>query len=71
MALLAGLTTGQPATIDLSGCTFADSTILAALGLLRGTFEGVTITLLAPSSQMKRLLEIADYGKLFRIVDDE
>ena len=69
IALLAGLRSGQPATIDLSRCTYADSTVLAALGLLKRTFEDVPITLIAPQSQTKRLLKITGYDKLFRIVD--
>lgn len=51
ITLLSGLTLGRPATIDMSGCTYADSTVLSALALLRRTFEDVPIILITPQEQ--------------------
>lgn len=66
--LLSELTADREATIDLRECTYADSTVLGALAAMRLKFAGVPVTLLAPSPQLRRLLTVANFDSLFRIV---
>jgi anti-anti-sigma factor len=68
-ALLARLTKDSPATIDVRGVTYADSTMLSLLATLALRFEGVAITLVHPQPQVLRVLKIANFDKLFRIVE--
>lgn len=67
--LLSRLSLDGEATIDLRGCTYADSTILSALAMLRVKFADKGITLVGPSPQLQRILRIADFDELFKIVD--
>jgi anti-anti-sigma factor len=69
--LLATLTKDGPAIIDLRDCTYADSTALSALAALRIKFQEVPITLLGPRQQLRRILQITAFDKIFHIVDDE
>jgi anti-anti-sigma factor len=70
-ALLGTLASDRPATIDLRGCTYADSTVLSILALLRVRFAEVPITLLGPTPQLRRLLKIVNFDKIFRIIESE
>lgn len=70
-ALMGRLSLDGEATIDFRGCTYADSTVLSALAILRARFADKAVTLLGPSSQVKRILKIANFDRLFRIVDSE
>lgn len=69
-ALCALLSSERPATIDIRGLTYADSTVLSALATLAVRFNGATITLLGPTPQIKRLLLMVNFDKLFRIVEE-
>jgi anti-anti-sigma factor len=71
LALIGTLTTDGPATVDLRGCTYADSTVLSCLFALKTKFEEVPITLLGPSPQLRRILQIVAFEQLFQIVDEE
>jgi anti-anti-sigma factor len=71
IALLSTLTKDGPATIDLRGCTYADSTVLSILAALRLKFQEVPITLLGARPQLRRVLKIALFDQLFNIVDEE
>ena len=67
--LLSQLNPDDPATIDLRGCTYADSTVLSALVTLRAKFRNIPVTLLGPSAGLRRILKIANFDGLFRIVE--
>jgi anti-anti-sigma factor len=67
--LLERLTKDRPATIDVRGVSYADSTMLSLLARLALRFEGVAITLVAPQPQVLRVLKIANFDKLFQIVE--
>jgi anti-anti-sigma factor len=71
ITLLGTLTKRGPATIDLRGCTYVDSTVLSVLAALRLKFQEVPITLLGVRPQLLRVLKIALFDQLFNIVDDE
>lgn len=70
-ALLSRLRMDGEATIDLRGCTYADSTVLSALAILRVKFADVPVTLFGPSPQLHRLLKLANFDKLFRITESD
>jgi anti-anti-sigma factor len=61
----------QPATIDLSRVTYLDSTVLNILFALRRKFQEVPITLLASQRNVRKILQIAGFDKLFQIIDQE
>jgi anti-anti-sigma factor len=71
IALLGKLTGDAPATIDVRGVDYVDSTFLAVLGNLRKRFQAVPVTLLGPKPQLRRILGLMDFDRLFRIVDEE
>jgi anti-anti-sigma factor len=55
--------------VDLSGLTTMDSAALSMLVLLRDRISkiGGTVTLSRPPTQIARILEVVDFGKLFTI----
>lgn len=54
--------------IDLDGVSYMDSSALGMLLVLRDQAgEGVSITLARPRPAVRKLLEIANFQKLFRI----
>lgn len=67
-ALLATLTRDEPATIDLSGVTYLDSTALNALVMLRLKFNGLPVTLVGPNKSVRRVLKIVNFDKIFQII---
>jgi anti-anti-sigma factor len=69
--LLGRLTVNGEATIDLRGCTYADSTVLSALAILRVKFTDTPVTLLGPSPQLRRVLRIARFDRLFKSNDED
>jgi anti-anti-sigma factor len=69
--LLGRLSLDGDATIDMRGCTYADSTVLAALAAIRAKFADKQVTLLGPSRQLVRVLKIANFDRLFRILDGD
>jgi anti-anti-sigma regulatory factor len=71
IALLGTLTKDGPATIDMRGCTYADSTVLSILAALRLKFHEVPITLLGAQPQLLRILKLVAFDQLFNIVDEE
>jgi len=58
-----------PATIDMTEVTFVDSTFLHALAALKIRFKEQTITLLIGSENIRHLLRIVRFDRLFEIVD--
>lgn len=66
--LLSRLRVDGDATIDLRECEYADSTVLTALAILRVKFADTPVTLLGPSPHLQRILKIANFDRLFRIV---
>lgn len=71
LALFGRLSLDGEATIDLRGCTYADSTVLSALAMLRAKFGARPVTLLGPSRDLQRILKLANFDRLFKIVTDE
>ncbi|MBV8531092.1 MAG: STAS domain-containing protein [Candidatus Eremiobacteraeota bacterium] len=69
IALFSALTLDGPATIDCSGVTYADSTVLSVLAALKLKFADVPITLLCPNEQFLRILKIVKFDTLFQIAD--
>jgi anti-anti-sigma factor len=70
LALVVSLAPETPAVIDLRQCSYADSTVLGVLAGLRLKFGRVPITLLAPQPQVRRVLQIVNFDKLFTIAED-
>jgi anti-anti-sigma regulatory factor len=65
--LLGQLTPNCGALIDLSDCTYSDSTVLAALGELRRRLSDVPVTLVRPAPKLRRLLRTSHLDTLFQI----
>jgi len=61
----------KPIVIDLSGVTYADSSFLHELSVLRKRLANCSITLSAPRPPLKRVLQLLSFDKLFQIVDTE
>ena len=57
----------KPIVIDLSAVTYADSSFLHELSLLRKRLADCSITLFAPRPPLKRVLQLLSFDKLFRI----
>ncbi len=55
--------------LDLSGVSFIDSAALGMLLLLREKAQtcGFSIELFRPQGQVKKMLEISEFGTMFRI----
>src|SRR5262249_28257814 len=61
---------GVPLVVDLSGLGYMSSRGLRVLTIAkREAGETVEITLAAPNSQMREILHISRYDKLFKVVD--
>lgn len=58
-----------PLTIDLQQVTYADSTFLHHLASLAFRFQEVPITLLGATPGLRRIFDVMQFDKLFRIVD--
>lgn len=56
------------AIIDLSAVTYLDSTLLNELARVRKRV-GTDLVLVVGSQQVRRILEVAGFARLFRIVD--
>lgn len=69
--LLSGLTNEGPAIIDLSQVTYVDSTVLNALAVLRLKFKDLRMTLIVPNKNVLRIFKLANFDKLFHIVEHE
>lgn len=69
--LFGRLSMDREAVIDLSGCDYADSTLLSALAALRLKYPDVPVTLIARSANMRRMLQIANFDKLFLIEGED
>lgn len=65
-ALFSKLDTGGPLVIDLSAVTYLDSTVLRELAELRLRCPH-SITLVGPSKNIRRILELAQFDRLFPI----
>jgi anti-anti-sigma factor len=61
----------KPIVIDVREVTYADSSFLHELSLLRKRLTDCSITLLGPKPALKRVLEILSFDKLFQIVEAE
>lgn len=53
--------------IDLTKCTYVDSTLLSELVKLRQRFKEPRITLLGASGSVMRVLRLVHFNRLFEI----
>jgi anti-anti-sigma factor len=61
---------GAPLVVDLSGLDYMSSRGLRVLTIARREAgEDVAISLAAPNPQMREILQISRYDKLFQVVD--
>ncbi|HLX26192.1 MAG TPA: STAS domain-containing protein [Candidatus Cybelea sp.] len=58
-----------PLTIDLRRVVYADSTFLHVLASLPVRFQEVPITLFGASPNLRRILGVVQFDKLFQIVE--
>lgn len=61
----------QPATIDMRGLTYFDSTGLSLLAQVAIRFGATPVTLLGPNPHIRRVLHIMRFDELLLIVDGE
>lgn len=67
--LLGALIPGEPATIELSGVTYADSTFLSVLANFAVKFGPTKITLHKPHPHILKVLQIGKFDAIFNIVE--
>jgi anti-anti-sigma factor len=68
-ALFGSLPADGPVVIDLTKVTFIDSTFLHLLGAMRLRFKEQSITLAGASPNIKRVLTLVKFERLFILVD--
>jgi len=68
-AIFDSLEARQPATIDMRGLTYFDSTGLSLLAQLAMRFGKTPVTLLGPNPFIRRVLHIMRFDELFVIAD--
>lgn len=69
-ALFAALDGKRSIVIGLQRVTYADSSLLHELGMLRKRFETCPITLAGASRALRRLLTTLSFDRLFEISDE-
>jgi anti-anti-sigma factor len=69
--LFESLTAEGPVEVDMTRVTYVDSTFLHALTALHFRFKPWGVTLAGVSPQIRRVLQMMDFEKLFRIADEE
>lgn len=71
-AVLAAFDAGMPVGVDLAAVDYIDSSGIAALveGLQKARAKGLRFALLAPSTAVRAVLELARLDRVFTIVDD-
>jgi anti-anti-sigma factor len=68
-SLFRSLRADGPAVIDMVKVTYIDSTFLHELAELRSRFKQHPITLLGVNKNLQRVLNIANFDRLFEIVE--
>jgi anti-anti-sigma factor len=66
-SLFEALRPDGPAVIDLTKCTYVDSTFLSELVKLRQRFKEHPITLVGASGSVMRVLRLGHFNRLFEI----
>jgi anti-anti-sigma factor len=66
-SLFEALRPDGPAVIDMTKCTYVDSTFLSELVKLRQRFKEHPITLLGASGSVMRVLRLVHFNRLFEI----
>jgi anti-anti-sigma factor len=66
-SLFEALRPDGPAVIDLTKCTYVDSTFLSELVKLRQRFKEHPITLIGASGSVMRVLRLVHFNRLFEI----
>jgi anti-anti-sigma factor len=66
-SLFEALRPDGPAVIDLTKCTYVDSTFLSELVKLRQRFKEHPITLVGASGSVMRVLRLVHFNRLFEI----
>ena len=59
----------QELVLHMESVTYVDSAFLHELATLRNRLDGSRVTLIAPHPQLKRLLRLVAFDRLFRVVD--
>jgi anti-anti-sigma factor len=68
IAALFGAVDGEsPLTIDMTGVTYIDTSVLEELVKLRNRHKDIAIALTGVSPHVRRVFEIVSFGKLFDI----
>ena len=70
-ALFESLEGNEPLVIDLAKVTYLDSTLLNELSVLRRRNHERQITLRGANANIRRILNLVNFGALFRIADGE
>jgi anti-anti-sigma factor len=68
-ALFDGLGADGPVIIDLTKVTYIDSTFLHELAALRLRFKERSITLTGANANIKRILKVVKFDRLFALAD--
>ena len=72
VALLFGeLIPGGPVVVDVTDVTYVDSAFLHALTALHFRFKEWGVTLVGARPQIRRVLQVMDFERLFTLVDAE
>jgi anti-anti-sigma factor len=69
-SLFARLVPDGPAVVDMSNVTYIDSTFLHQLALLHFRFKDFPVTLVNVRPNVKRILAIVKFDRLFRFADE-
>jgi anti-anti-sigma factor len=70
-ALFDSLEGNEPLVIDLAKVTYLDSTLLNELSVLRRRNNERQITLRGANANIRRILNLVNFGALFSIADGE
>jgi anti-anti-sigma factor len=68
-SLFEALPVDRPVSIDLTRVTYADSTFLNALAVLRNRLKGQTITLVGAKDNVMRVFRMVGFDQLFQLAD--
>jgi HptB-dependent secretion and biofilm anti anti-sigma factor len=66
-SLFSSLEGDGPIVVDMTKVSYIDSTILHELSMLRARDRGREITLLGSSANVRRILKVASFDRIFEI----
>ncbi len=68
-SLFEDITPGGPVVVDMTDVTYIDSSFLHALTALHFRFKEWGVTLVGARPQIRRILQVMNFERLFTIVD--